>query len=87
MSHHRNLLRKARALLRSGQTPARPPERIWGAPSSGAERCLVCGEAVPADQVVWEAEFVGASGTSNHFFHVFCYRVLQSQWQAEEGAA
>ncbi len=84
MSDNATLRQKARSLLRSGQLPARPPDCVWGGQASGSERCLVCGDVIAADQVVWEAEFVSASGASRHFFHVFCYRVLESPWRGEK---
>lgn len=74
MSDDVTLHHNARELLRSGRLPGYRPVRLWGGPGSGRDRCLVCGEPVRTDQLVFEAEF---NGTGSLFFHVTCFAVLE----------
>jgi hypothetical protein len=66
--------------LRSNQLPRQRPDRLWGGLGSGRERCVICGEAVSADQVSVEAEFRDSGAPRSHEFHASCFWVLESQW-------
>jgi hypothetical protein len=79
------LVEKARALLDSGRIPRHRPERILAGPGTGRDRCPVCEDEIRAEEVVWEAEFAGPSGTIRHSFHVRCFRLLELHWRREEG--
>ena len=64
----------AAGLLRSGRLPGYRPQRLWGGPASGRERCLVCGEPIRAGEIILEADFGGPTTDS---FHVNCFAVLE----------
>jgi hypothetical protein len=81
MSDDENMLEKVRELLRSGRLPAHSPDRVWGGPGSGRERCLICGDMVSPQDIAIEAEFNSGDGLSSLDFHGRCFRILESEWR------
>jgi hypothetical protein len=47
---------KAREAIRRGKLPVKKPDRAFHGPSSGAV-CVVCGDAIPRQQMEVEIEF------------------------------
>jgi hypothetical protein len=81
MSDDANVPEKVHELLRSGRLPAHAPDRVWGGPGSGRERCLVCGAMLSSEEIAFEAEFDSADGPSSLEFHERCFGVLESEWR------
>lgn len=80
MSNPEDMAEKVRELLRSGQLPAHAPDRVWGGPGSGRDRCLICGDRLSPQQIAIEAEFDNAEGLRSFEFHGSCFRVVESEW-------
>src|SRR5215475_9004201 len=77
------LREKARAALRRGALPTRPPDRTWSGPGSGAV-CAVCQLPVTEHELVLELEFTGhgRDPTRDHHHvhvHVRCF----AAWEFE----
>lgn len=83
MSDDIYLREKAREALRLGRLPNRPPDHIWGGPSTGGH-CAVCREAMQRGAIELEIEFVGDDrrGRASHPVHVRCFTALESERQA-----
>ena len=72
------LREKARAAIRSGKLPARRSDRMFGGPGSG-QRCAVCGEPLPHEEVEIELEFNQRDGLDQYHLHHRCY----AAWEFE----
>ena len=84
MSDDASMPEKVRELLRSGRLPAHCPDRVWGGPGSGQDRCRICGDILSPQQVVIEAEFKSPRGSSSLDFHWRCFALLESEWRRFE---
>lgn len=81
MADEASLAAKAREAIRSGALPARPANRTFGGPGSGAT-CAVCGEPVTRNQMELEIEFNRhgtAPGLDRYHLHPKCF----SAWELE----
>ena len=75
------LREKARAAVKNGKLPARPPDRTWGGAGIGAP-CTVCGLPVTKDEKEIEVQFAhdGATpGLDKYTLHVRCF----AAWEFE----
>lgn len=59
MSDESMLHEKAREALRAGILPNRRPDNTWGGPGNGID-CTICGQAMTANDLEIEIEFVGS---------------------------
>ena len=75
------LREKARAIVRDGKLPNRPPDRIWGGPGVGAA-CTVCDLPVRIDEKELEIQFARDGdnpGLDKFHLHVRCF----AAWEFE----
>jgi hypothetical protein len=83
MPDEASLRESARAAIRSGKIPSRPPDRTWG--GLGVEiECATCGLYVMKDQMAIEIQFShnGATPELHKFeLHVRCF----AAWEFERG--
>ena len=81
MADEPTLADKARAAIRSGQLPARAPNRRFGGSGSGVT-CPVCGEVITPDQAEIEIEFNRhgpTPGLDRYHLHARCFAAWESE--------
>lgn len=70
--------------VRSGELPARAPDRMWAGPGLGSA-CAICRVLIRSDEIELELEFVASDGRGApdcYFVHRDCYWALEQQRQA-----
>jgi hypothetical protein len=72
---------KARAPIRTGKLPSRPPDRVIGGPGGGAV-CVVCGEFVSRVMTELEIQFAHDGATRKHDSHRLHHRCFAA-WEFE----
>jgi hypothetical protein len=77
MSDEPILREKARAVIRAGKLPARPPDRTWGGPGVGAS-CTICDLPVTKSQLEFEIQFARGgktveAGLDTFRVHIRCF--------------
>ena len=72
------LRERARELIREGRLPDRAPARVWGGPGTGVQ-CALCAEAIPANEMEYEADAIFGSSVRTLHFHFVCH----AAWQLE----
>jgi hypothetical protein len=73
-----DLRERARELIREGRLPDRAPARVWGGPGSGIA-CSLCEQAIPANEMEYEADAAVAGAVHTLHFHFVCH----AAWQLE----
>jgi hypothetical protein len=72
---------KAREVIQGRKLPNRPPDRMWGGPSAGAD-CAICGAPVKRAELEFEIEFAPDAddpGLTTYHVHIPCF----AAWQLE----
>ena len=66
-----------REMNEGARLPQRPPDRVWGGPSTGAT-CALCGAKTTGDETEMEIEYdLNSSETKTFHLHARCFFVLE----------